>query len=268
MTTIRRPIFVVPLDLGTLTAGSAVAGYPASNLNRHNAIGLTWRHNSGVSSSSWVRGQFAAERTIDFCAIISANAQPGTQYRLRLGLSQAEVDGGSAPYDSGVLDFIDPAIEREDRLYHSHLELDAPEDAIWWRIDISGHTGDFQAADVVLGSGITPSHFYDLDFEYGIKDLGGIDFGRWGVFDEEPGVILRQVNFTLAWQSEIEFEESFRPMIEKLGSRGIVYLCFDPEPTVYRQARTFMGVMGKPPYAKGKKKPRNFEQDYEITSFI
>lgn len=265
MTTIRKPFFVVPLDLGTFSASSAVSGHSVFHLNRHKAIGLTWK--TDTSGSAWARGVFDATRAIDFCAIVSANALAGTQYRLRLGTSQAQVDG-TAPYDSGVISFISPSITREDGLYHSHLELSAVENATWWRIDISGHTGAFEASMLVLGQKLEPSRYYDFGFEYGVEDLGQMDFGRYGVIDEAEGHILRTLDFTLAWQTEAEYEASFRPMIEKLGKRGIVYCAFDPEASTYRQARTFMGVFKKPPFTKGVRKPRTFAQDYQIYSFI
>lgn len=260
-----RPLFIRPVDLGTMATGNAAAGFPVTNLNRFKAIGLTWR--SSGNTNLWARGQFSASQAIDFCAIVAANALPGTTYRLRLGTSQAQVDG-TAPYDSGTLTFISPAITSADGLYHSHLEIPTVQNATWWRIDIGGHTGDFQASMLVLGRRIQPSKFYNLDFEYGVKDLGDLNWGRYGVMDEDPGLILRTVAFTLAWQTEAEYQTSFRPMIEALGRRGILYAVFDPEATVYRQAKTYMGVFDKPPAARGVRKPQTFSQDFAITSFI
>lgn len=262
---IRKPLFIVPLDLGTMATGNQTAGFPVTNLNRHKAIGLTWR--STGNANVWARGQFAATRAIDFCAIVAANALPGTQYRLRLGTTQAQVDG-TAPYDSGALTFISPAITREDGLYHSHLELPSVQNATWWRIDITGHTGDFQAADLVLGKEVEPSRFYNYDFEFGVEDMGGMEVTRFGVMNEEPGIVMRTAAFTLAWVTEAEFETNFRPMIEKLGRKGIVYCVFDPDPTTYRQAKTFMGIMRKAPFARGVRKPKTYQMDFEILSFI
>lgn len=123
MVAIRKPLFVVPLDLGVVASSLHVEGHPASNLNRLDGLGLTWVAPDG--SAAWIRGQLPQQGAIDFCSIVSANAQAGTTYRLRLGNSQAAVDGGSAAYDSGTLPFISPAITRADGLYHSHLELPA-----------------------------------------------------------------------------------------------------------------------------------------------
>jgi hypothetical protein len=263
---IRKPLFVVPLDLGTIATGNETAGFPASHLNRQKAIALTWK--STGNTNVWVRGQFAASRAIDFMAMVSANALPGTLIRLRLGTSQAEVDGGAAPYDSTALAFISPSITRDDGLYHSHLEIGAVHSATWWRIDITGHTGDFQAASLVLGETIVPSNFYNPEFEMGATDLGDLSFSRWGVLDETPGRIMRRIDFTLGWQTEAVFEADFRKLSETLGRRGIIYLCFDPDSTTYRQTKTYLGVFDKPPYARGLRKPTVYAQDFVLHSLI
>lgn len=266
MATIRKPFFVRPINLGNFVASAAQSGYPVYHLNRHKAAGLIWQANA--TGGLWARGVFNATASIDFCAMILANAQPGTTIRVRLGATQADVDGSSAPYDSTPLPFINPSIVRDDGLYHSHLELPSVQTATWWRIDIGGHSGAFQASSLIFGAKIEPTHFYNFDWEYGIRDLGSIDFTRNGVVDEAEGAIWRTIDFTLGWQSEAEFEASFRPMAEALGKRGVVYLCFDPEPTTYRQARTYLGFFDKAPFAKGIRKPRTFSQDYSIVSMI
>lgn len=261
---ILKPIFVIPLNLGTIATGNEIAGKPASNLNRAKAIGLTWK--TSDATNVWARGDFASAKAVNFMSLVSANALPGTLIRLRLGDTQAEVDG-VADYDSAAVAFISPSITREDGLYHSHLEF-ASITKRWWRIDVTGHTGAFEGSTLVLGATITPSRFYNLGFERGIRDLGSIEFSRFGVFDEEEGAIFRTLDFTLGWITEAELEASFRPMVESLGSRGIVYACFDPEATAYRQGKTYLGVMAKPPFAKGTKKPATFAMDFQIVSMI
>jgi hypothetical protein len=264
--TIRKPIFVVPLDLGTVVCSTAEEGYSAGNLNRHKAIGLVWKTTG--SGSIWARGRFDKEHAIDFCGMIAANAQPGTDIRLRLGATQAEVDGSSAAYDSGALDFISPSITSDNGLYHSHLELDSPIDATWWRIDITGHTGVFQAADLVLGRKVESDRFYNLDFEFGLKDMGSIEFTRFGVANEQEGVIWRTAAFTLAWESEATYYAKWEPIFKALGLRGVIWMSFDPEPGPYRQSKTFMGWFEKLPISRGVRKPGVRTSDYSIVSFI
>lgn len=265
MADILKPIFVDPLDLGSITVSTALTGNPASNLNRLEATGLTWRTTG--TGDIWARGMLSAESAVDFLAVIAANAQPGTLYRLRLGATQDEVDG-SAPYDSSALPFIDPGITRKDGLYHSYLRLSAPVSATWWRIDITGHTGPFEASGIVLGDSIEPSRFYDKDFERCIEDLGSIEINRFGVPDKVPGKKLRTLLFTLSWLGEAEYEDTFGPLAEKLGTSEIIYCCFDPAATTWRQNRTYMGVLGKAPFARGGVKPRNMAMELQIRSLI
>lgn len=262
----RQPIFVEPLDLGEVAASTALSGNPAGNLARLDMIGLTWCTDG--STQPWARGQFSSIKPVSFCAIVAANAQPGTQYRLRLGTSQAAVDGNAASYDSGVLPFISPAIESDDGLYHSHLELGAPIAALWWRIDIIGHVGPFETAGLVLGKAISAARFYDRDYERGIEPLDSLSLNRFAVPDTTDGYVLRTLGFTLSWMTEEEHETMFAPMLRRLGATKVLYCCLDPAATIYRQARTYLGWLGRPPFATGAVKPRTVSMEFAIRSII
>lgn len=266
MVAIRKPIFIQPLDLGDLAAGSVLPGHPAFNLTRPDSVGLTWK--AGGTGDTWVRGRFQDPRLVDFCAIVAATALPGTSYRLRLGATQADVDGNAAPYDSGLLPFITPAAVRASGLYHSHLELPDAVEALWWRIDIVGHVGLFEAASIVLGKAIVPSRYYDKDFERGLEDMGSLDINRFGVADDVPGVKLRTLMFTLPWLSEAEYEDTFAPLAEEIGTTQVLYCCFDPAETPWRQARTYLGWLTRAPFARGGTKPRTFSMQLQIRSLI
>ena len=264
MPDIRKPLFVKPLDLGVLTADDEQAGHEALHLGIIDSVGLTWK---SAGATPWVKGDLGSLQDINFIAMISANAQAGTQIRVRLGATEAEVDG-VAPYDSGVLTFVDPAITREDGLYHSHLELPTVQSAQWFRIDITGHTGDFEAASIVLGQSLEPSRFYDFEYQYGVADLADRKWARFRVPEFTDGEKMRALEFRLSWQTEAEFEDGFRPFIESLGTSGMVYCCFDPEPSTWRQNRTYLGNLTNPPFARGGRKPRTFAQEFVIQSLI
>lgn len=262
---IRKPFFVEPLDLGTIASGNVKAGYSALHLNRQKAIGLAWR--SDDTANLWVRGDLGSTKAIDFMGILQANALPGTQFRLRLGTTQAQVDG-TAPYDSGVQTFISPAFTSDDGFYHAHWELPSVQNARWWRIDISGHTGDFEAANLVLGKKFEPQRFYNYGFQRGVEDLGSASETPFGVIDEQPGITIRKIQFTLAWVTEAEFETGFQPLFKRIGKREPVLLCFDPDPTVYRQSKTYFGRMEKLPFAAGVRKPGTYSIDIQMMSLI
>ncbi len=258
------PFAVVPLGLGTITTGNETTSGPAANLNL-NFLGMVWKSNG--NANLFVRGDMGVAQTVDFVAMLSANAAVGTKIRIRFGMTQAEVDG-TAPYDSGAIDFISPSIVRKDSRYHSHHEIASAVTARWWRIDISGHTGDFSAFRLIMGKKLTPARFYDRDFERGVDDYGSLEISRLGVLHVTPGVKLRRLKFKLSWVTEAEVEEMFMPMIEEIGGTGLTYWCFDPEPTIYRQRRTYFGWFSQVPFATGGAKPKTFQKDFDIISLI
>lgn len=262
---IVQPFAVAPALIGPVTSGNELANRPASHLGYLDYIGMVWR--SSGPSNLWARGQFFAQETIDFVALVNATALPGTTIRVRLGTSQAEVDG-TAPYDSGALPFISPSIGRDDGLYHSHLELGSAVNATWWRIDIGGHTGDFEASGLVMGKKLQPARFYDTAFEHGFKDLGALTIAPGGVVSETPGVGLRTLAMTFSWMTEAEFYEKFAPMVRSLLLRGLSYWCFDPAATAYRQDKSYLGYFTKEPFARGRQKPGTFGMEFNLLSLI
>jgi hypothetical protein len=262
--TIQLPFGVVPLDLGTITTGNARANRPAAHLGYFKHIGLVWQ--STGASNLWVRGDFGAAMPVDFAAMISATALPGTTIRLRL--DSAPIDTGAVLYDSGALPFIDPTITRVDGLYHSHLELEDVVTARYWRIDIGGHTGDFTATTMVLGERMQPANFYDKDYKFDTADLGTFDVTRWGVPDEAAGLIFRSLALKFSWISDADYETKFRPLAERLGKRGVLYWCHDPEPSTARQAKTYLGWFKTLPYATGAVQAGRYESDFQILSMI
>lgn len=262
---IQYPFAVIPHPLGTVTTGNARTNRPATHLGEFKHIGMTWQSNG--NSNLWIRGNWGQNRPVDFVSLLSANAQAGTTIRVRLGASQAAVDG-TAAYDSGTVAFINPSISREDGLYHSHLELPSVQSRQWWRIDIGGHSGDFEAAMLVMGQKAQSSSFYNSDFGFGPDDKGELEFTRWGVAEEEGGRIFRRLDMTFGWLSQADFETKFRPLVEKLGSRGMALWCFDPEATVYRQSKTYFGRLVEKAYAQGGVKPGRFSLPISIESMI
>lgn len=260
----QLPFAVVPYPFSVMVSLNERANRPASHLAEFKSRGMVWQSNGNTSLA--LRLDLGSPKAINFMGMLCANALPGTTIRLILS---DRSDFGTTLYDSGVLTFINPSITREDGTYHSHLEMGSLITARYVAIDIAGHTGDFQAAFLVLGQKLTPASYYSPDFEFGLDDRGSIDWTRYGVAEEESGVIMRKIGLTFSWLSQSDYETKFRPMTEKLGKRGMVYFCFDPEPTVYRQAKTYFGVLTDPPFATGAApKQTNYEMKMELLSLI
>lgn len=260
------PFAVVPLPLGTIATGNEIASNPAAHLAEHAYTGLTWKTSS--NTNVWVRGDFGSAQDIDFMAIVSANALAGTKFRLRLGDTQGEVDG-TADYDSGAggQTFINPAITRKDGLYHAHWELPSVQSERWWRLDITGHTGAFEAASLILGKKLTVAKYYEPDWEAGVVDTGSVELNELGVPQISMGKIMRSISFRLRWMTEAEHELTWGPFDEQVGRTGIAYWCFDPDATVYRQRRTYMGWNRENPFAR-KRKGGWMEKTIEVYSVI
>lgn len=253
--TIQKPFCVIPLALGAIASGNQRANRPCSHLQIHRSQGLVWQ-SDGIASL-WIRGDMGVVQSIDFVSLLGTNAQAGTLARLRLGNSQAEVDGAAA-YDSGTQLIISPSIIREDGRYIWHFELPAIQNMRWWRIDISNHVGDFQAMSLVLGKKIQFADFYNqLGFGFGLEDMSSLDFGRYGVSELIDGVKLRTLEMEFGWMSETDRKNKFQPLRDKLGTSGFAYWCFDPESTDQRQDKTYFGRLTKAPSFR----PSTFKQD-------
>ncbi|RXR28976.1 hypothetical protein [Sphingobium fluviale] len=263
----QLPFVVIPTPLGTITTGNETATKPASHLNEFIDIGMTWK--SSGNTNLWVRGDFGVGgKKVDFVSLLGANAQAGTTIRFRFADTQAAVDG-TADYDSGVQPFISPSITSDDGLYHSHWSLPFVHLKRWWRIDIGSHTGDFEAANLILGQKVTPSRYYSAGFERGVLDQGDLLFGRWGVAESTDGLIMRSLRFELGWLTEAEEMTMFEPLVRKLGKRKPALWCFDPEATAYRQAKTYFGTI-KDDIASvgGRFKPGTYSREFTILSLI
>ena len=246
----QKPFAVLPLRLSGIATGNAKSNRPATHLALPQYPGMRWE--STGSGNLWVRGQFDGTQAVNFVSLMGANALPGTTIRVRLGTTQAEVDG-TAPYDSTALPFIAPARTESDGIYHSHLEPPSVVNASWWRIDIGGHAGDFAASALVMGLKRTPAYFYNRDREMGFEDLGEFEIARNGVLADTPGVVLRTLLFRLAWVSEGEWFDLWQPfgLRNSDGSKQVIYWCFDPDPDVRRQAKSYLGFMARDIFNRG-----------------
>lgn len=261
-----KPFFVIPLDLGTVATGNEVANRPATHLGEFNYRGMVWQSNG--TSDLWVRGDFGSAKDIDFVGLLGSNAIPAaTTIRIRLGDSQAEVDG-TADYDSTALTFVDPTpIAPPPHGYHSHHELPSMVSKRWWRIDIAGHSGDFEGAKLVIGKKITASVYYETAWQRSIRDLGGVTFSRNGVPAQSLGEKLRATSFKMSWLTEAEMEGAFSVLDETIGKTSPVFVSFDPEATTYRQRRTFFGWLEDNPSMQ-KVRYQTFERNFSIISLF
>lgn len=257
---IQRPFAVIPHPLGTVTTGNERANRPAIHLNEFKNPGMVWQSNG--NTSLLVRGNFGSAKAVDYVSLVSTNALVGTTARIRLGDTDVEVNG-VADYDSGNQVIRTPAITREDGKYNWHWELPSTFTKQWFQLDIASHTGDFQAAALVLGQKQQFADFYNPDFEFGMEDMGKIDWGRYGVVEDVGGIKMRTLDMNFGWMSESDRATKFQPLRDKLGKTGVALWCFDSDPTIERQDKTYFGWLQNPP----RFRPSTFKQDRYQASF-
>lgn len=259
----QLPFAVVPHTLLDITAGSAQPGRPGSHVGELAYPGMIWQ-SVPEQGGEYLRGRFIGPRGVDFIALLGTNAKPGTVIRYMLSTTPIGVTANT--YDVSET-LISPARTEASGVYHSHHQL-APVVASYWGIDISNHTGGFQAAGLVIGQRSSPATYYDPTWERGVEDLGSLELTRWGVPEITPGRIARKLSLRFGWLSEQDQEQKFATLAALLGKRGLSYWCFDPEPTVYRQAKTYMGWFRSPPYARAGAMPGRHESGFELLSLI
>lgn len=264
---IQLPFFVVPRAIAAVTSSNERTNRPAGHLAILSSVGLVWRTNGvGAPGSTWIVADFGASVSFDFVALVNTNAQPGTTHRIRTANTLAGTT--DAPlYDSFDLAVISPATVTNTGLYHSHV-VTGPQTARYVRIDVFAHIGDFEAASLIVGTRASPSRFYDGEWTRGAEDLGDINMNRWGVAAVEPGRVLRTLGFRLSWLNKAEYELGFRPMLEDAGKRGLVYWCFDPEPTPDRQRKTYLGRFKSSLIATASRAPGRMTISIELLSII
>lgn len=261
---IEKPIFCVPIDLGAVACGNQRPNAPAIHLNLHKSPGLVWR--SSGNADLWIRGKFGTAQSLNLFSLLAANALPATKIRLRLGSTAAEVDGTAATYDSGIVDFISPAETTDTGVYHAMMRF-AAVSVLWWRIDIIDHVGDFEAADLIMGSAVQTGRFYDRGWGIGPHDLGDIEYSRWGVAAETDGQVFRKLDLNLSWVSEAEYKAGMK-RIAFACTRQPIFLLFNPEATAGRQDHFYFGRFGQPPFAVNSRKPQHFSMAFTMLSWI
>lgn len=257
------PFAVRPLALPSIATGNGIAANPVTNLGIFDLVNATWK--SAGNSNLWVRVDFGSPQTFDFVGLLATNAQSGTTMRVRVGDSQAEVDG-TADYDSGTAQLWASSGLGTKEFYHGYRDFTALTKQ-WLRIDIAGHTGDFEAGLLVVGKKVQPSRYYETAYERAVNDLGSVDFAANGTPYKVEGKILRTIGFQFNWITEAEMEAAFRPLDEATGATKEVLWVFDPDAGPYRHDRIYYGYQ-RDGGAIRKRAYNLFQKEFSVLSLI
>jgi len=160
-------------DAATLsTVGSEAADMPGSNVQTMQPSEV-WRATD--TDNAYLEIDLGSAQTFNLVSLLHTNADTDTTWRVRAGDSQAEVQGGSADYDSGTVAFWPGTVELTNwDTTHSLLYLSSTETERWLRIDVN-HTGDayFDAGRLYIANAWQPTRnlLYGYTFPYWKEDV-------------------------------------------------------------------------------------------------
>ncbi|SEM73382.1 hypothetical protein SAMN05192583_1033 [Sphingomonas gellani] len=231
-----------PLALPAVTASSTAAGHDPVYVG-NDYLGVTWQSASGADRQ-WLLVDLGADRAIDFAALLGCDGA-GAPWTLNVEVATAAQGDGfpAGSFATGDLPFLAGAAMWEsgrgigwwsgDRLVGRYI-----------RLTIGGLAG--AAATVgrlVLGARIQLDRNFSFGGKFGVKDLGSYDLSARGVPLKRRGVRLPTLSIEFTAVHKWEVEAAIRPLIERLGNTGELFICTDPSPDAQRQRRCYYGTL-------------------------
>jgi hypothetical protein len=230
---IIEPLSIVSLD------GAADAGFERMNLANDYA-GVVWRASAAGNRNLIV--DLGADRAVDTLMLfgvrtraagatvtVSYRAEASAQGAWQAGVSNAPVLAGTASVgDAGIGLFDLPAT-----VVARYLSLDFHRDT----------DGTIEASRLVVGKRLQLERNFGFGAEFGIKDLGTLEFSRRGVLLRNRGAKLRTAQLTFSSVRRDEVERLTAPLLERIGNTECVALVTDPAPHAQRQRRCYFGPL-------------------------
>lgn len=233
-------IVLKPLEWVSISASSTDAGHSANYVGNDH-MGVVWKSGSGAQSQQ-LSIDMGSNVAIDTAILLGCT---GATSGWTLGVS-AETSGGSI-WTGATLPFLAgdamPVSGRGKSLWLAPSNS-APPPSRYWRFLIGGlNNGPATAARLVVGKRISLSRNIIFGAEFGVRDLGNIDFSRRGVILRQDGMKLRTVNVTYPAVTRAEVESYVHPLLNEIGNTGSVAFILDPDEDPQRQNRIWYGPM-------------------------
>lgn len=229
-------------DDGTLTAGSAAAGLPVSNLVDIQP-GNKWR--ATALASAWCQNDLGAAKAVDLVALLYTNATSTAQWRIRAANSVASVTS-NPDYNSGLLTFWPTTgLETWDFTHGIHWIASTQTYRVW-RIDVSDSSNPdtyFEAGRWYISDAFQPTQ----NMQYGValawndespkpKSLGG----------QIVPVVRNQsriADLRLSFIDEAEMYSNIFEIERRRGASKDVLVIFDPVASARLMDQTIYGLM-------------------------
>lgn len=237
---------IKPIDLGTVTASNTATGYAVTNVENDH-LGVVWKADSG-SSSRTLSLDLGADTAVDTALLLGCTgADADYDWRVKAATA-AQGDtfpGGS--YSTGVIDMLAganfPPSGRGIALWDDDLaNVPALSRYLEILIDPPG-TAEVTVGRLVLGQRIVLDRNFSFGRAHGVRDLGGSDFSKRGVWLPKTGAKLRSIGLTYSSIHKNEAEDTVLPLIEEVGGSTPITIITDAAADDNRQRRIFHGPL-------------------------
>jgi hypothetical protein len=229
-------IIIEPLNIPTMTAEGSAAGTVPGNAN-NDWIGVVHR-GTNTSPPAALQADFGAATSADTMALLSCNNAIATW-----SVACGPTLGSGATYSAGPLTFGAGAVAPvSGRLNALHL-LPSVVSARHWSANATTMTGGvaFECGRMVIGRRIDPAYNFSFGAAFGVRDLGGGDFSRQGVWLPTPGVRQRTIGLSFARTTRAEIEDMIGPLLERIGNGRFILVVSDTAASAQLQRRMFFG---------------------------
>lgn len=250
-----RMRIAVPLDSGTLSASSARADFPVTNLHHHDP-GFCW---SPVSlAAEYVALDYGVTPPPVSCiALLYTNLRPSVSVRLRASNVAAINSGDAAPLDVSVPPANGLGAETRDGWTDFVHFLSAPVTYRHWRFDIAdaGHPdGLLRLGRLVMDRDFETRHDYESD---GVPDdYGQVDDAPDGRVLAGPTLLGKRLEFTVGLLPVADMAPRWRRVLAR-GRTAPLLVVQDPDAASDRQDKMVYGSFRQRPSV-----PRRYNEFY------
>lgn len=213
----------------------------ASNLALDYA-GLIWR--STLVSGPYVRIDLGADMIVDTIAMFGLAGSLSTATFQIYGSTAAQGAAARAR-PSGAQPLLAGSAMPVSGLGTALFALPSTWPAIRYiDIEFTGlASGYISFSRLVIGQRIQLSRNFSYGAEFGVRDLGSLDFSARGVLLRRRGAKLRTVSLTFSSVRKDEVETITKPLLERIGNTEMVALFTDPVADAQRQNRGYFGAL-------------------------
>jgi hypothetical protein len=227
------------------TGGSAAAGMPATNLQTMQPSEV-WRATD--VNNAYFTVNLGSSLEFNLVSLLHTNADTVTQWRVRAGDSEAEVNA-AGDQDSGTVDFWPGTADLANwPTTHSLLYLSSSWTEQWLRIDVSNiQTSYFEAGRLYVANAWQPSRnqLYGFTFPYWREDVQRTT-AQGGATYPVNGSRYMAADFTVRLSSQSEMlANAFEIGLTQGVSEDVLFIA-DPAEATYPEHGMVYGLINQP----------------------